>query len=257
MALLVKFITFFLIFSVFFAVPCFISLAFLIVSFLILPALHFKFSSKDAWKSLPETIQNLMLYGSQGEEINFRYDENGRVYEVKRPFEGVIPNMERRYRETDSSWVREEFERYQNNQLCGGCHGYRLKSEALSVKVLKKDGLEVRQIPRAREVGQSWLTTPFTTLISFFVCLNTIFWIRPRLVLVNGPRTCVPVVAAACLFEIFLGWDFCLVFVESFCRTRSLSLTGKILYGWADRVVVHHEYLVEKFPKAEYLGCIY
>ena len=102
-------------------------------------ALHFKFSSKDTWKSLPETIQNLMLYGSLGEEINFRYDENGRVYEVKRPFEGVIPNMERRYRETDSSWVREEFERYQNNQLCGGCHGYRLKSEALSVKVLKKN----------------------------------------------------------------------------------------------------------------------
>ena len=68
-------------------------------------------------------------------KIKFRYDEGGRVYEVTRPFEGVIPNMERRYRETDSSWSREEMERFQNNRPCGACDGYRLRDEALAVKI--------------------------------------------------------------------------------------------------------------------------
>lgn len=98
-------------------------------------AKHYKFDRKAQWKDLPETVQNLFLYGSQGEEIPFRFDESGRVYEVTRTFEGVIPNMERRYRETDSAWVREDFERFQNNRHCGACSGYRLKPEALAVKI--------------------------------------------------------------------------------------------------------------------------
>ena len=77
----------------------------------------------------------MFLHGSGRDEIKFRYDEGGRVYQVSRTFEGVIPNMERRYRETDSSWVREEFEQYQNNRPCGSCDGYRLKQEALAVKI--------------------------------------------------------------------------------------------------------------------------
>ncbi|MEC7963755.1 MAG: excinuclease ABC subunit A, partial [Pseudomonadota bacterium] len=82
----------------------------------------------------------VFLYGSGKEEILFRYDEGGRVYQVTRTFEGVIPNMERRYRETDSNWVREEFERYQNNRACGTCGGYRLNQEALAVKIGPADG---------------------------------------------------------------------------------------------------------------------
>ena len=77
----------------------------------------------------------MFLYGSGKEEIQFRYDEGGRVYQISRVFEGVIPNMERRYRETDSNWVREEFENYQNNRPCGGCGGFRLRPEALAVKI--------------------------------------------------------------------------------------------------------------------------
>ena len=80
------------------------------------------------------------MRGSGKEEIKFRYDEGGRVYEVSRVFEGVIPNMERRYRETDSNWIREEFERYQNNRPCGTCNGYRLRPEALAVKIGPSDG---------------------------------------------------------------------------------------------------------------------
>ncbi|APE43789.1 excinuclease ABC subunit A [Sulfitobacter alexandrii] len=104
-------------------------------------AKHYQFDQQTRWKDLPEKVQQVFLYGSGKEEIKFRYDEGGRVYEVSRVFEGVIPNMERRYRETDSSWIREEFERYQNNRPCGTCHGYRLRAEALAVKIGKPDDL--------------------------------------------------------------------------------------------------------------------
>ena len=103
-------------------------------------AKHYKFSENTRWKDLPENVQQVFLRGSGKEEIKFRYDEGGRVYEVSRVFEGVIPNMERRYRETDSNWIREEFERYQNNRPCGTCNGYRLRPEALAVKIGPSDG---------------------------------------------------------------------------------------------------------------------
>ena len=111
---------------------------------------HYKFSETTKWKDLPENVQQVFLYGSGKEEIKFRYDEGGRVYEVSRVFEGVIPNMERRYRETDSNWVREEFERYQNNRPCGTCDGYRLRPEALAVKIGPADGAP----DRLRHAGQ-------------------------------------------------------------------------------------------------------
>ncbi|MFK7870297.1 MAG: excinuclease ABC subunit UvrA [Roseobacter sp.] len=103
-------------------------------------AKHYQFKQSTKWKDLPEKVQQVFLYGSGKEEIAFRYDEGGRVYQVTRVFEGVIPNMERRYRETDSSWIREEFERYQNNRSCGTCKGYRLREEALAVKIGEMDG---------------------------------------------------------------------------------------------------------------------
>jgi excinuclease ABC subunit A len=98
-------------------------------------AKHYDFEQSTKWKDLPENVQQVFLYGSGDEEIMFRYDEGGRVYQVTRVFEGVIPNMERRYRETDSNWIREEFERYQNNRPCGTCNGFRLREEALAVRI--------------------------------------------------------------------------------------------------------------------------
>jgi excinuclease ABC subunit A len=98
-------------------------------------AKHYEFEQSTKWKDLPENVQQVFLYGSGDEEIMFRYDEGGRVYQVTRVFEGVIPNMERRYRETDSNWIREEFERYQNNRPCGTCNGFRLREEALAVRI--------------------------------------------------------------------------------------------------------------------------
>ncbi|TMV90012.1 excinuclease ABC subunit UvrA [Thioclava sp. BHET1] len=96
---------------------------------------HYGFDRKTPWQDLPEKVQNLFLHGSGDEEIPFRFDEGGRVYEVSRSFEGIVPNMERRYRETDSAWSREEMERYQNNRPCHACGGYRLRPEALAVKI--------------------------------------------------------------------------------------------------------------------------
>ncbi|WP_374646065.1 excinuclease ABC subunit UvrA [Tabrizicola sp.] len=104
---------------------------------------HYGFNLKAKWKDLPEAVQDLFLRGSKGEEIEFRYDEGGRVYQVRRVYEGIIPNMERRYRETDSAWSREEMERYQSNRACGACGGYRLKPEALAVKIA---GLHIGQV---------------------------------------------------------------------------------------------------------------
>ncbi|MDA8747351.1 excinuclease ABC subunit UvrA [Litoreibacter sp.] len=98
-------------------------------------AKHYEFDKNTPWKDLDAHVKQVFLYGSADDEIPFRYDEGGRVYQVTRSFEGVIPNMERRYRETDSNWIREEFERYQNNRKCGSCEGYRLKPEALAVKI--------------------------------------------------------------------------------------------------------------------------
>ena len=96
---------------------------------------HYEFDAKTPWVDLPAHVRQVFLHGSGGEDITFRYDEGGRVYTVSRPFEGVVPNMERRYRETESNWVREEFERYQNSRRCGTCEGFRLRPEALAVRI--------------------------------------------------------------------------------------------------------------------------
>jgi excinuclease ABC subunit A len=98
-------------------------------------AKHYGFNKNARWKDLDPKVQEVFLRGSGKEEIKFRYDEGGRVYQVERAFEGVIPNMERRYRETDSNWIREEFENFQNNRHCATCGGYRLREEALAVKI--------------------------------------------------------------------------------------------------------------------------
>ncbi len=96
---------------------------------------HYGFSLRKPFKDLPERIQEIILYGSDGEEIAIRYEDGFRSKVSRKPFEGVIPSMERRWRETDSSWSREDLEKYQSISPCPSCHGYRLKMEALCVKV--------------------------------------------------------------------------------------------------------------------------
>ena len=95
------------------------------------------------WKSLPEDFRNVILYGSGEDEVIFTYDDGVRHYSTTKPFEGVITNIERRWRETESSWVREELSRFQSDQPCEACAGYRLKPQALAVKI---DGLHIGQV---------------------------------------------------------------------------------------------------------------
>ena len=99
---------------------------------------HYKFTLDTKWKDLPKKSQDAILYGSGDTEIRFSYDDGMRAYETKRPFEGVITNLERRYKETDSDWAREEIARYFTDVPCEACHGYRLKPEALCVKIAEK-----------------------------------------------------------------------------------------------------------------------
>ncbi len=98
-------------------------------------AKHFKFSLDDKWKNIPKKTKDIILYGSDDEEIKFSYDDGYEKYSHKKPFEGVINNLERRYLETDSDWMREEISQYQSDTKCEKCNGYRLKDEALCVKI--------------------------------------------------------------------------------------------------------------------------
>ncbi|HLK25696.1 MAG TPA: excinuclease ABC subunit UvrA [Caulobacteraceae bacterium] len=106
-------------------------------------ARHYGFSMDEPWHALPEEARRVVLHGSGSDKIHFVYDDNARKYEVDKTFEGVIPNLERRWRETDSSWVREELGRYQSETPCEACHGLRLKPEALAVKIAGKNIAEI------------------------------------------------------------------------------------------------------------------
>src|SRR5258708_37998462 len=101
-------------------------------------AKHFKISMRTPWKDLPEKVRDTILYGSGDTPIAMKYDDGLRTYTTNRAFEGAITHMERRYRETDSAWVREELGRYQSAKTCEVCHGQRLKPEALAVKIAGK-----------------------------------------------------------------------------------------------------------------------
>ena len=106
-------------------------------------AKHYDFSLDVNWKKLTKEVQNIILYGSENEEIKFSYDDGYEKYANKKKFEGVINNLERRYLETDSDWKREEIAQYQNEKECERCSGFRLKEEALCVKINDKNISEV------------------------------------------------------------------------------------------------------------------
>jgi excinuclease ABC subunit A len=95
----------------------------------------YKFALSAKWKDLPKEAREAILYGSGTREIKFVYDDGMRAYETKKPFEGVIVNLERRFRETESEWAREELGKYFADTPCKACNGYRLKPEALCVKI--------------------------------------------------------------------------------------------------------------------------
>ncbi|NQW07694.1 MAG: excinuclease ABC subunit UvrA [Candidatus Pelagibacter sp.] len=106
-------------------------------------AKHYAFSLDEKWKNLPKKIKDVILFGSDEEEIKFNYDDGYEKYSHKKTFEGVINNLERRFLESDSEWKREAIAEYQSDSACEGCNGDRLKEEALCVKINDQNISEV------------------------------------------------------------------------------------------------------------------
>ncbi|MGE8444745.1 MAG: excinuclease ABC subunit UvrA [Comamonas sp.] len=153
---------------------------------------HYKFDIEQPFESLPEAVRQVVLYGSGDEEIAFKYElasgENaGKMVTKKHPFEGILPNMTRRYRDTDSSIVRDELARYQSVQPCPDCHGARLRREARFVRV--GDGDQARAIQDISQVtlseAHAWFTTVQLTGAKADIAARVIQEISTRLQFLN------------------------------------------------------------------------
>ena len=118
---------------------------------------HFQFSLDVPFTKLEANVQNVILMGSGRETVVMQYDDGLRSYRTQKPFEGIIPNLTRRYRETDSSWVREELDKFRANHPCETCNGKRLKPESLAVKVQDKDISDISSLSIAEAL--SWFTS--------------------------------------------------------------------------------------------------
>src|SRR5689334_4510179 len=122
-------------------------------------AKHFRFTLDTKWKDLPAKARETILYGSGETPIRFVYDDGLRSYETKKPFEGVVTNLERRWRESESEWAREDIAKYFTDIPCAACHGFRLKPEALCVKV---GGLHIGEVAEMsiRRAGEWFADLP-------------------------------------------------------------------------------------------------
>merc|ERR1712062_328495 len=128
-------------------------------------------------------------------------------------------------------------------------------SAKVAQEKLKNKKYSINLIPRAREVKQSWWTTVLSTMKAILVSIPIIFDVRPDLLLLNGPGTCIPIVIASILLQVTTNHDVKIVFIESFCRVESLSLTGKLLYhSVADITLVQWPQLLQHYPRAKYRG---
>ncbi|WP_188259540.1 excinuclease ABC subunit UvrA [Azospirillum tabaci] len=121
-------------------------------------AKHFGIAMDTPWEKLPEKVRQTILYGSDGAPITMTYDDGLRSYQTNKAFEGIVNNLERRYRETESAYMREELSKYQSSQPCETCKGARLKPEALAVKV------HGQHISQAAEMSIADAATWFSTL---------------------------------------------------------------------------------------------
>lgn len=113
---------------------------------------------------------------------------------------------------------------------------------------------KIVKIPRSRSVCQSYFTSVFTTLHSFFVCIPIMWTLKPKLLLCNGPGTCIPICIICFLMKVMFISDTYIVFVESVCRVSTLSLSGKILYYFVDEFFVQWKELHEKYKRSKYFG---
>ncbi|CAL4060511.1 unnamed protein product [Meganyctiphanes norvegica] len=139
-------------------------------------------------------------------------------------------------------------------------------AESDSISIMRLQEMESREeekheytvevIPRSREVGQSWISSAFTTVWALMVCFRVVWHHRPDLIITNGPGTCVPICAVAFILHIFGVIQPRQIFIESVCRVKSLSLSGHILYWIVDDLFVQWPYLKNKYPRLKYMGRI-
>lgn len=135
-------------------------------------------------------------------------------------------------------------------------------SDKTSAPYLEKnlDWLQIENIKfirRSRSVGQSYVSSVFTTILSFFDSLSLVFKEKPQLVLSNGPGTCIPICLSSFLFNVFGIISSRIVFIESFCRVENLSLSGKIMMFFGDHFIVPWPELLSKNSNAKYLGQLF
>jgi len=119
-------------------------------------AKQFNFSLDMPFGDLDEDTKSIILHGSGNMPVTMEFDDGMRSYRTTKPFEGIMPNLARRYRETDSSWVRDELEKFRANHPCDSCHGKRLKPEALAVRIDQKDISDIARL----SIGEArdWFT---------------------------------------------------------------------------------------------------
>ncbi|MCX7376407.1 MAG: excinuclease ABC subunit UvrA [Alphaproteobacteria bacterium] len=125
-------------------------------------AKHYKATTRTPWSDLPQRVQDAILTGTGDEPVEFTYKDGVRQYAVKKPFEGVLRNLQRRWQETDSAWVREEMSRYQAEKPCAVCAGARLKPEALAVKIAGKHIAEASDL--SIKTARGWFGGVLPTL---------------------------------------------------------------------------------------------
>ncbi|MCC6489741.1 MAG: excinuclease ABC subunit UvrA, partial [Candidatus Hydrogenedentes bacterium] len=104
---------------------------------------HYKQDPHTPWRKLPDDFKDIVLYGSRGEPVDFSYSNDRKTVEMWRPFEGVIPNLERRFKETDSAAAREMIDQYMSSKPCPACKGARLRPESIAVTIGERSILDV------------------------------------------------------------------------------------------------------------------
>ncbi len=148
-------------------------------------AKYFGASTGTAWEALSEEVRDAVLYGTGKTPINFVYDDGLRTYKTTKPFEGVIGNLERRYKETESAGMKEEIEKYMSSAPCVACHGFRLKPEALAVKI---DGLHIGEVTeKSIRAAATWFEAlpPKLTATQMQIGERILKEIRARLAFLN------------------------------------------------------------------------
>ncbi|CAG8547942.1 8145_t:CDS:2 [Paraglomus brasilianum] len=119
-----------------------------------------------------------------------------------------------------------------------------------------EDKYRIVRIPRARHVGESWLTTPFSVAKALIASTKVVLWETPDLIICNGPGICVPICVISYIHRILGIKRIYLIYVESFARVKSLSLSGRLLIRFVDTFLVQWPYLEGKYSQAEYKGVL-